>query len=144
MWSFHNPVRVTFGAGALGQVAGVLDGRRYALVTYGEPRFAEMARRITADAGKPVVVIDDVSPNPDFVRLATSCSRFAVGSEGPEAIVALGGGSVIDTAKVLSASAGDFERVRRYLVNHEGADTLGSVPIIAVPTTAGTGSEVTC
>ena len=61
----------------------------------------------------------------------------------PEAIVALGGGSVIDTAKVLAASAGNFERVRRHLVDHEGQEALGSVPIIAIPTTAGTGSAVT-
>ena len=144
MWSFHNPVRVTFGSGALGRVSGVLDGRRYALVTYGEPHFREMATRIAAEAGRPLVVIDDVYPNPDFIGLTAACARLGAQTEAPEAIVALGGGSVIDTAKVLSASAGDFERVRRYLVDHEGGDALGSVPIIAIPTTAGTGSEVTC
>jgi alcohol dehydrogenase len=120
-----------------------LDGRRYVLVTYGESRFREMATRIAAEAGEPLVVIDDVSPNPDFLRLAKSCARLGTQTEAPEAIVALGGGSVIDTAKVLSASSGDFERVRRYLVDHEGEEALGSVPIIAIPTTAGTGSEVT-
>jgi alcohol dehydrogenase len=121
----------------------VLDGRRYVLVTYGGFHFREVATRIAAETGEPLVVIDDVSPNPDFVRLAKSCARLGTRTEAPEAIVALGGGSVIDTAKVLSASSGDFERVRRYLVDHEGEGALGSVPIIAVPTTAGTGSEVT-
>ena len=143
MWSFHNPVRVTFGDGALGRISGVVDGRRYVLVTYGEPYFQKMATRIVADAGIPRVVIDDVSPNPDFVGLAKSCARFGALTETTEAIVALGGGSVIDTAKVISASAGDFERVQRYLIDHEGEEALGSVPIIAIPTTAGTGSEVT-
>ena len=143
MWSFHNPVRVTFGDGALGRISRVVDGRGYVLVTYGEPHFREMATRIVAEAGKPLVVIDDVSPNPDFVGLAKSCARLGALTETVEAIVALGGGSVIDTAKVLSASAGDFERVHRYLVDHEGEEALGSVPIIAIPTTAGTGSEVT-
>jgi len=142
-WSFHNPVRVTFGGGALGRISGVLDGRRYVLVTYDKFRFREIATRIIAEAGEPLVVIDDVSPNPDFVGLAKSCARLGTRAEAPEAIVALGGGSVIDTAKVLSASSGDFERVRRYLVDHEGEGALGSVPIIAIPTTAGTGSEVT-
>ncbi|MCH8992021.1 MAG: iron-containing alcohol dehydrogenase, partial [Acidobacteria bacterium] len=143
MWSFHNPVRVTFGDGALGRISRVVDGRGYVLVTYGEPHFREMATRIVAEAGKPLVVIDDVSPNPDFVGLAKSCARLGALTETVEAIVALGGGSVIDTAKVLSASAGDFERVHRYLIDHEGEEALGSVPIIAIPTTAGTGSEVT-
>ena len=58
--------------------------------------------------------------------------------------MALGGGSVIDAAKVLAAAAGDFDRVRRFLETGMGADALGRTPIIAVPTTAGTGSEVTC
>ncbi len=142
-WSFHNPVRITFGGGSLDRISSVLDGRRYVLVTYGESRFREMAIQIAAETGEPLVVIDDVSPNPDFIGLARSCARFGALPEDPEVIVALGGGSVIDTAKVLSASAGDFERVRRYLVDHEGERALGSVPIIAIPTTAGTGSEVT-
>jgi alcohol dehydrogenase len=122
----------------------VVEGRRYVLVTYGDPHFGEIAARIAAEAGEPLVVIDDVSPNPSFVSLAKSCALLGSQAESPEAIVALGGGSVIDTAKVLSASSGDFERVRRYLVDHEGEEALGSVPIIAIPTTAGTGSEVTC
>ncbi len=142
-WSFHNPVRVTFGVGALGRISGVLDGRRYVLVTYDGFRFREVATRIAAETGEPLVVIDDVSPNPNFLGLAKSCARLGTRTEAPEAIVALGGGSVIDTAKVLSATYGDFERVRRYLVDHEGEGALGSVPIIAIPTTAGTGSEVT-
>ena len=121
----------------------MLNGRRYVLVTYGEPHFREVAARIAAEAGEPLVVIDDVSPNPDFVGLAKSCARLGARTELPQAIVALGGGSVIDTAKVLSASAGDFERVRRYLVDHRDEEALGSVPLIAIPTTAGTGSEVT-
>ena len=140
MWSFHNPVRLTVGNGAVDTISSVLNGRRYALVTYGEAIFRDMAARIASLAGKPLVVIDDVSPNPEFGGLAKSCARLDTSAE---AIVALGGGSVIDTAKVVSASAGDFERVRRYLVDDEGEDALGSVPIIAVPTTAGTGSEVT-
>ena len=59
-------------------------------------------------------------------------------------IVALGGGSAMDTAKVVAAANGDFARVREYVEKGTGADRLGRTPIIAVPTTAGTGSEVTC
>jgi phosphonate metabolism-associated iron-containing alcohol dehydrogenase len=59
-------------------------------------------------------------------------------------IVALGGGSAMDTAKVVAASDGDFARVRTYVETGKGAEKLGRTPIIAVPTTAGTGSEVTC
>ena len=57
--------------------------------------------------------------------------------------MALGGGSVIDTAKVLAAARGGFPPVLRYLQTGAGAEALSATPIIAVPTTAGTGSEVT-
>ena len=59
-------------------------------------------------------------------------------------IVALGGGSAIDAAKALASSPRNFQPVRRFLVEKKGAEALSAVPIIAVPTTAGTGSEVTC
>ena len=58
-------------------------------------------------------------------------------------IVALGGGSMIDAAKVLAASGGDFARVKRHLVERAPLDPATFLPIIAVPTTSGTGSEVT-
>ena len=44
---------------------------------------------------------------------------------------------------MLAAASGDFTRVRRYLESGAGSETLGRTPIIAIPTTAGTGSEVT-
>ncbi|MEM1200644.1 MAG: phosphonoacetaldehyde reductase [Pseudomonadota bacterium] len=58
--------------------------------------------------------------------------------------VEFGGGSVIDTTKVFAAADGDFARVARFLETGIGAEALSATPIIAVPTTAGTGSEVTC
>ena len=59
-------------------------------------------------------------------------------------IIALGGGSVIDSAKVFAAANGDFEKVKTFLETQKGAERLSATSIIAVPTTAGTGSEVTC
>ena len=143
MWEYANPVRILFGRGALERVAGLVDARAYALVTYGEPFFAELAARIVEPAGLPALVIDRVIPNPDFASLAEACRLFGGASRRPEVLVALGGGSVIDTAKVVAAAGDDFARVRRYLESGEGVERLSALPIIAVPTTAGTGSEVT-
>ncbi|MEE8188176.1 MAG: iron-containing alcohol dehydrogenase PsrA [Kiloniellales bacterium] len=144
MWAYCNPVDISFGAGSLARVPALLGGRSYGLVTYGEPMFAELAGRLADLAGAPAITVDDIRPNPDFAGLGDSCARFAEAAEPPQVIVALGGGSVIDAAKVLAASNGDFARVRRYLETGEGARDLSALPIIAIPTTAGTGSEVTC
>lgn len=144
VWAYRNPVSIVFGEGSFSQVGALLEGRRYALVTYPEPFFADLQERLTGLAGRPSLVIDDVAPNPDFRLLAEQTSRFRALDQAPEAIIALGGGSVIDSAKVFAAAKGDFATVRRFLETKSGSESLGATPIIAIPTTAGTGSEVTC
>jgi phosphonate metabolism-associated iron-containing alcohol dehydrogenase len=141
VWRYANPVDVTFGAGCLAHLPERLAGRRYALVTYDDERFGCLADRLEALCGPALSRLTDIQPNPDIAALARADTRFA-SARGAEVIVALGGGSVIDAAKVLAAARGDFTRVRRHLL--EGGEALEPLPLIAIPTTAGTGSEVTC
>ena len=143
MWSYNNPVKVCFGTGALNDLPRHLAKRPYALVTYADEHFKPLRARIETLAGPPELVIDNVKPNPDFATVAEACQQWARAGTATQVIVALGGGSVIDSAKALAAANGDFSRVRRYLETKEGSGDLGRLPIIAVPTTAGTGSEVT-
>jgi phosphonate metabolism-associated iron-containing alcohol dehydrogenase len=148
MWRYRNPVEVKFGAGVFDTLGTVLARRSYCLVTYDDANgggiFAELTRRVVAMAGAPTVTVRNIGPNPDFAGLADSCRTYASAARPIEAIVALGGGSVMDAAKVLAAASGDFERVRRHLETGKGGEELGRTPIVAVPTTSGTGSEVTC
>ncbi|MBA4223760.1 MAG: alcohol dehydrogenase [Methylobacterium sp.] len=141
-WAYWNPVKIRFGNGLLDEVAGLIGQRRWALVTYDQPLFREFSARLTGIAGAPVVSITNIETNPDCADLAESCRQFGA-AEPAEVIVALGGGSMIDAAKVLAASDGDFETVRRHLVEKKPLIEAAILPIIAVPTTAGTGSEVT-
>ncbi len=144
VWKYGNPVQIEFGIDSFAKLAGLIGNRRYALVTYGEPFFAELASRLKETAGAPVLTISDVAPNPDYRLLAEQIGRFTKLQHQPEVIVALGGGSVINSAKVFAAAGGDFGKIKTFLESQKGAEQLSAIPIIAVPTTAGTGSEVTC
>lgn len=144
MWSYRNPVQVLFGCGTFAELSTIIAGRSYALVTYPEPFFDKLSGDLAAKAGSPVIVIKDIAPNPDIQLLAEQTARFADLADQPEVIVALGGGSVIDSAKVFAAARGDFAAMEAFLKKQAGAETLDPLPLIAVPTTAGTGSEVTC
>lgn len=143
MWSFSNPVRIVFGAGTSARAADHIRGRRWALVTYDLPVFKEKAAQIAAAAGAPVVTIDNIVANPDFAELVSSCEKFGQSMPASEVIVALGGGSIIDAAKVLAASGGSFETVRRHVTGEQPIEDASVTPIIAIPSTAGTGSEAT-
>ena len=143
MWTYENPVRIRFGVGSLDRIGDLIQGRAYCLVTYDEPMFQAIAQRIAAVAGPAALTIDNVIPNPDFHTLTESCARFAAARPVPEVICALGGGSVIDAAKVVAAGGNGFGTVRRFLEDGAGEDALTATPIVAIPTTAGTGSEVT-
>jgi phosphonate metabolism-associated iron-containing alcohol dehydrogenase len=144
MWNFENPVQIRFGQGAFADLGKIINGRPYCLVTYDEPYFKTLSETLTSQAGRPQSLINDITPNPDFSELVKTCARFAKFASPDMVIVALGGGSVIDTVKVLASSHHGFANVRRFLETGEDEDQLASYPIIAVPTTAGTGSELTC
>ena len=142
-WGYHNPVQIKFGAGTFAALPQLIGGRRYGVITYPDPFFKPLTERLTEDAGPPTVIVDDVDANPDYQELGSQTARIAE-AEAPEVWIALGGGSVIDSTKVFAAANGDFANVKRFLETKSGAEALSATPIIAVPTTAGTGSEVTC
>lgn len=144
VWSYRNPVDVRFGQGSFSELCNLISGRSYALVTYGEPYFRGLTEELAKRAGEPVLIIDDIAPNPDIDHLRNQTARFSGLETAPEVIVALGGGSVIDSAKVFAAARGNFDAMEAYLKKRASAATINPWPLIAVPTTAGTGSEVTC
>ncbi|HEY0220440.1 MAG TPA: iron-containing alcohol dehydrogenase PsrA [Afipia sp.] len=144
MWTYVNPVGIEFGVDSFARLPSLIRKRRYVLVSYDEPFFHDLANKLTAVAGAPLLTIMDVAPNPDYRVLDAQTKRFADLKVLPELIVAIGGGSVIDSAKVFAAAHGDFGSVKTFLETKIGDNPAPSIPIIAVPTTAGTGSEVTC
>jgi phosphonate metabolism-associated iron-containing alcohol dehydrogenase len=141
-WTYSNPVRITFGVDALSEIGKLLAGRSYLLITHSGAPFTELSARIAQLAGAPLGIIDSIEPNPSLTMLQGICAEMQALPAQPEILVALGGGSVIDTAKFLAAGRGQWAPVLRYLETGIAVDGT-ALPIIAIPTTAGTGSEVT-
>lgn len=85
---------------------------------------------------------DNIGSEPDPGSIDTIVSRFR--NHEPEVVIAIGGGSVLDAGKAVSAMLPDGQPVQHYLEDVGTRLPDGrKVPFIAVPTTAGTGSEVT-
>jgi alcohol dehydrogenase len=144
LWTYRNPVAVSLGAGALDALPAVSARRPYVLVTYPEPAFAALAERVSRLLGPPQLVVADVRANPDRADLGVQVRRMVALTRAPELVIALGGGSVIDTAKVLAAASRGFAVVDALLERGVAPPDWQPLPLVAVPTTAGTGSEVTC
>ena len=146
-FEFHSPTKVVYGPGLVTDLQAELaqvGARRYLLVSdRGLEKLGLPARVATSleDAGVEVVGSFLDVPENSEVGAVRACAEAAVAAAA-EGLVALGGGSVIDTAKcadILLSEGGDL------VDDYSGAGTLTRPlkPLVAIPTTAGTGSEVT-
>ena len=143
---YHNPVAVRFGPAALQELPAVLAGRSAVLVTFPEAHELGLVARLSALLGGSLAgLVDDVAPNPDVGVLAPMYERFWRDHDGCQTVVAVGGGSVIDTAKVLMVGtrSGRFDELLAALAAGAPFESPRVKTLIAIPTTAGTGSEVT-
>jgi phosphonate metabolism-associated iron-containing alcohol dehydrogenase len=143
---YHNPVAIHFGAGSLDGLPAILGGRRAALVTFPEAEGLGLTARMRALLGPALAAVEDrVEPNPDVADLAPLYERFWRERGDVPALVAVGGGSAIDTAKALmvGTASGRFDELLGLLAKGVPFKPHRVKALIAVPTTAGTGSEVT-
>ncbi len=143
-WTFYNPVKVIFQPGAVGRLKDYAGSGRVALITSPGFRRRGLVDVIEKDLKwRLVAVVDDVKPNPDVRDVQAQSERLRAAA--PDVLVALGGGSAIDTAKALARllaqgqSAGLAELLREGLPIGSAA----ALPVVAIPTTSGTGAEVT-
>src|SRR3954451_22195721 len=90
-------------------------------------------------AGVDVEMYDGVQADPPDQNVLVGTERFR--EFGAQGVVALGGGSPIDCAKAIAVLATNPPPISRYM--GRGKVPLAGAPLIAIPTTAGTGSEVT-
>jgi len=146
-WNY--PTAVRFGAGRIEELADACKSvgiMQPLFVTDSGLAKLDITRRaldILEKAGLLVVPFSNVKPNPVESNLTAGIEAFRAGRH--DGVVAFGGGSGLDTGKLIAFMAGqsrpvwDFEDIGDWWMR---ADAGRIAPIVAVPTTAGTGSEV--
>lgn len=137
------PSRILFGEGRLREVGALAAGLgSRALVVEGRSgRAEELVQLLGASGVASARVSVSGEPTTTLVERGAEHAR----SEGCDLVVALGGGSVIDAGKAIAALITNREPLREYLevVGRGRPITERPAPLIAIPTTAGTGAEVT-
>ena len=146
-WNY--PTAIKFGAGRVKELpehARALGMRRPLLVTdkaLAALPITQNALKLMSAAGLEAALFADVRSNPTEENLEAGVAQYRAGRH--DGVVAFGGGSGLDLGKLVAFMSGqkrpvwDFEDVGDWWTR---ADPAGIAPIVAVPTTAGTGSEV--
>src|SRR5512140_1412010 len=145
-WQYQNPVAIHFGAGVIESLPALLGGRRATLVTFPEAEQFGLLPRLRSLLGASLAgVIDNSQPNPDVDGLDVLYRDFWKRPDSGDVIVAVGGGSALDTAKALmvGTESGEFDALVALLATGKPFVPHRVKRLIAVPTTSGTGSEVT-
>jgi alcohol dehydrogenase class IV len=145
IFRYELPTAIEFGIGAVKDLADHvkrLNGTKVLLVSDPGVQKAGMTERLVEvlkKSGIPYVIYNDIEPEPDIEGVMRG--RDLAKDEGCDCVVGLGGGSALDTAKAIGLMLANSGHIRDYVginkVPHKGA------PVIALPTTAGTGSELT-
>jgi alcohol dehydrogenase class IV len=146
-WSF--PTAIRFGAGRIAELpeavakAGMMNPLFVTDPGLAKLPVAASTLKLLSDAGVAHGVFSDVKPNPVESNLEAGIAIYKQG--GHDGVIAFGGGSALDLGKLIAFQAGqtrpiwDFEDIGDWWTR---ADADAIAPVIAVPTTAGTGSEV--
>jgi alcohol dehydrogenase len=140
----HLPVRIRFGPGTIGQLGDIAGGEgvshAFVLVDEAVAGLPEVVAALAAlEAGRTLTLRRKPPGEPTVAEVEEVAAELA--ASGADLVVAIGGGSVMDTAKSARLVAGQGVPFRRFAAR-EAAYEPPSVPLVLVPTTAGTGSEV--
>jgi alcohol dehydrogenase len=140
-WEFQLPTKIIFGRGSISRVWENVDKKKVLLVT-GRSKFREqfVTRMKKQLSNVELSMYDNVEPNPTHQNVDGGID--VIEKQGCELVIGFGGGSAIDAAKLMASIAVNGGKAYEYAFGGRKIERKG-LPLIAIPTTAGTGSEVT-
>lgn len=138
--SFAFPTSIVHGPGALGELPARLESRslRRPLIVTDPGLLKTSAFQLLREAVPNATIFSEVHPNPVEQDVAGAAAAFR--TEGCDSVIGFGGGSALDVAKIARAAAAPLAKPWHQLTWQDSLENLP--PLIAIPTTAGTGSEV--
>ncbi len=144
MWHFYSP-NIIYGEGALNFLENIKEKKCFIVTdkVIEDMGYSKILTDKLDKFGKEYIVFNDVVPDPheeEVMKGKDSCNKYS-----PDLIIALGGGSVIDTAKAIWVmyEYPDYTLDDINPFSHQLYDFANKAKFIAIPTTSGTGSEVT-
>lgn len=142
MWHIKQPVEVTFGEGTIAKIGEILErigsSRAFLVSTHSSVKNGTAQKIQDLSDGRIVGISSDVHPDASVEDVNSNTQKAR--ELNADCIIGLGGGSAMDTAKCVAICVRQNLHAEDILF---GAKSVDAVPIVMIPTTAGTGSEVT-
>jgi phosphonate metabolism-associated iron-containing alcohol dehydrogenase len=143
---FYNPVKIYFGRGERAKVLNFIHKKKCLIVCTkkGKSRFINDNILAAIENFENITWFDKVQENPDISELESQVKFFY--NDSFDCLIAFGGGSAIDTAKVFALILGGRLKkssINELLQDKELYNHIKPIPLYVIPTTSGTGSEVT-
>jgi alcohol dehydrogenase len=146
-FQFRMPARVKFGVGIskdIAEICSEFDAKKVFIVTDSmiiKTTILDSIKESFKKANIPYEIYSDIVPDPAIEVVDETSDRLR--KSGANVVVAVGGGSPIDAAKSICMLQNNEGSVRDYLFGGSKTVTNPSMPLICIPTTAGSGSEMT-
>jgi phosphonate metabolism-associated iron-containing alcohol dehydrogenase len=142
-FSYHMPTKIVYGNNELDNIDKYIKGRKTLLITSSGFIKRGLVDKIKSLTNNIVEVIPEVKSHPEFKDLETTYNKIQ--RIDFELILAIGGGSVLDASKFFSVhnETKEYQFVQDLIKGKLPKKDYKLIPIISIPTTAGTGSEIT-
>ena len=146
LWEYSNPCKIYFSINAIKNIGSYIDKKENLLIITSKSivKNGFINKIKNSILTKNIIIFDNVSPNPTIEQIDQLKEKF--GNKKIDKILAIGGGSVLDTGKILSLillKKNNRNILHKIFRKNKKIILDNNIPVIAIPTTSGSGAEIT-